>query len=123
MRCCAKLYLTPYFGDYNIEDITETVIDDYWPWRKNYYKDHLEKLKGNATSTPSVQSLKMEKIAIGEVLEYAHRRASNDLLYNLNQKMEQISECFSDSRIRSLLQQGHRILNERIERLIKKYKI
>ncbi len=52
-----------------------------------------------------------------------NRRASNDLLYNLNQKMEQISECFNDSRIRPLLKQGHRILNERIERLIKKYKI
>lgn len=52
-----------------------------------------------------------------------NRRASNDLLYNLNQKMTQISECFSDSRIRPLLRQGKKLLNERIERLMKRYKI
>ncbi len=42
----AKLYLFPYLGDYKIEEITESIIDDYWPWRKNYYKDNPEKLKG-----------------------------------------------------------------------------
>ncbi len=70
----AKLYLKPYFGDYDIKDITEDVIDGYWRWRKNYYKDNPEKLKGNATDTPSQQSLKMEKTAIKEVLEYAFRK-------------------------------------------------
>lgn len=70
----AKLYLFPYFGNYNIDEITETIIDDYWLWRKNYYKDNPEKLKGNAADIPSAQSLKMEKTAIKEVMEYAHRR-------------------------------------------------
>ncbi len=70
----AKLYWFPYFGDYKIEDITESVIEDYWPWRKNYYKDNPEKLNGNVAENPSAQSLKMEKTAIQEVLDYAHRR-------------------------------------------------
>lgn len=70
----AKLYWFPYFGDYKIEDITESVIEDYWPWRKNYYKDNPEKLNGNVAENPSAQSLKMEKTAIKEILEYAHRR-------------------------------------------------
>lgn len=70
----AKLYLFPYFGDYKIEEITESIIDDYWLWRKDYYKDNPEKLNGNVAENPSVQSLKMEKTAIKEILEYAHRR-------------------------------------------------
>ena len=70
----AKLYWFPYFGDYKIEDITESIIDDYWPWRKNYYKDNPEKLNGNVAENPSAQSLKMEKTAIQEVMNYAYRR-------------------------------------------------
>lgn len=70
----AKLYLFPYFGDYKIEEITESIIDDYWLWRKDYYKDNPEKLNGNVAENPSAQSLKMEKTAIKEILEYAHRR-------------------------------------------------
>lgn len=70
----AKLYLFPYFGDYKIEEITESIIDDYWLWRKNYYKDNPEKLKGNMKENPSPQSLRMEKTAIQEIFEYAHRR-------------------------------------------------
>lgn len=70
----AKLYLFPYFGDYKIEEITESILDDYWLWRKDYYKDNPEKLNGNVAENPSVQSLKMEKTAIKEILEYAHRR-------------------------------------------------
>ena len=42
--------------------------------RKNYYKDNPEKLKGNVKEAPAAQSLKMEKTAIQEVLDYAHRR-------------------------------------------------
>ena len=70
----AKLYLFPYFGDYKIEEITERVIEDYWDWRKNYYKDNPDKKKGRVVENPSPQSLKMEKTAIQEVLEYAYRR-------------------------------------------------
>lgn len=70
----AKLYLFPYFGDYKIEEINESIIDDYWPWRKNYYQEHPEKVNGNIAKTPSAQSLKMEKTAIKEVLEFAQRR-------------------------------------------------
>ena len=70
----AKLYLFPYFGDFKIEEITESIIDDYWPWRKNYYQEHPEKVNGNIAKTPSAQSLKMEKSAIKEILEYAQRR-------------------------------------------------
>ena len=70
----AKLYLFPYFGEYKIEEITESIIDDYWPWRKNYYKDNPEKRTGRIAEEPSNQSLKMEKTAIQEILEYAHRR-------------------------------------------------
>lgn len=58
----AKLYLFPYFGNYNIDEITETIIDDYWLWRKNYYKDNPEKLKGNAADIPSAQSMIWHKI-------------------------------------------------------------
>lgn len=57
----AKLYLFPYFGDFKIEEINESIIDDYWPWRKNYYQEHPEKVNGNVSKTPSAQSLKMEK--------------------------------------------------------------
>lgn len=48
-----------------------------------------------------------------------NRRASNDLLYNLNQKMAQINECFNDSRIKPLLVKGVDILNQRFERYLK----
>ena len=67
----AKLYLFPYFGDHNVAEITEDVIDNYWSWRKNYYKLHPERINGNVAIEPSISSLKMEKTAIKEVLEYA----------------------------------------------------
>ena len=67
----ANLYLLPYFGDYKIEEITSDVIENYWPWRKNYYKLNPERINGNVAVDPSVSSLKMEKTAIKEVLEYA----------------------------------------------------
>lgn len=51
------------------------------------------------------------------------RRASNDLLHQLNEKMTQITECFKDERLKPLLQQGRKILNKRVELLTKKYKI
>lgn len=70
----ANLYWFPYFGDCKIEEITESILEDYWPWRKNYYKDNPEKLNGNVAENPSAQSLKMEKTAIKEILEYAQRR-------------------------------------------------
>ena len=70
----ARLYFFPYFGDYNIEEITESVIDDYWVWRKNYYKNNPEKYNRNAAMVPSALSLRMEKTAIKEILEYAQCR-------------------------------------------------
>lgn len=70
----AKLYFFKYFGDYKIEEITESIIEDYWDWRKNYYKDNPDEKKGRAAENPSPQSLKMEKTAIQEVFEYAYRR-------------------------------------------------
>lgn len=51
------------------------------------------------------------------------RKASNDLLYNLNQKMIQLSECFKDERLKPLLQRGQQILQKRVELLAKRYKI
>lgn len=52
-----------------------------------------------------------------------NRRASNDVLYNLNQKMTQLAECFKDERLKPLLQRGQQILQKRIELLAKRYKI
>ena len=88
----ANLYLKPYFGDYDIKDVTEEVIDGYWVWRKNYYKDNPEKLKGNATDTPSPQSLKMEKTAIKEVLEYAFRKGYIRSIPKINFKIKMKTE-------------------------------
>ena len=88
----AKLYLIPYFGEYKIEEITESIIDDYWIWRKNYYKDNPEKKKGRVAETPSSQSLKMEKTAIQEVLEYAHRRGYIRAVPKINFKVRGNSE-------------------------------
>lgn len=70
----SKLYLIPYFGKYNIEEITSNVIEDYWSWRKNYYKANPDKAVGRAAVVPSPLSLRMEKTIINEVLGYAQRR-------------------------------------------------
>lgn len=88
----AKLYLFPYFGDYKIEEVTESIIDDYWPWRKNYYQEHPEKVNGNISKTPSAQSLKMEKTAIKEVLEYACSKGYIRTLPQIKYKPKEISE-------------------------------
>ena len=88
----AKLYLIPYFGEYKIEEITESIIDDYWLWRRNYYKDNPEKKKGRVAENPSSQSLKMEKTAIQEVLEYAHRRGYIRAVPKINFKVRGNSE-------------------------------
>lgn len=51
------------------------------------------------------------------------RRASNDLLHLLNEKMAQITECFDDKRLKPLLEQGRKILHERLKLLMARYKI
>ena len=102
----AKLYLLPYFGNYKIEEITESIIDDYWPWRKNYYKDNPEKLKGNVKEDPAAQSLKMEKTAIQEILGYAHRRgyirAVPKINFNPRTKSEN-RDTFSSNEYKTLI--------------------
>lgn len=44
-----------------------------------------------------------------------NRKAPNDMLYHLNQKMAQLTECFNDSRLKPLLDKGVDILNKRFE--------
>ena len=84
----AQLYLIPYFGNYKIDEITEAIIEDYWPWRKNYYKNNPDKKKGKVAENPSAQSLKMEKTVIREVLEYAYRRRYISFMPVVNFKLK-----------------------------------
>ena len=49
------------------------------------------------------------------------RKASNDLLYNLNQKMKQIAECFDDERLKPLVAKGKSILKERIAKIVERF--
>lgn len=48
-----------------------------------------------------------------------NRSAPNNMLYYLNQKMTQITECFNDNRLQPLLKKGADILNKRLERYFK----
>lgn len=48
-----------------------------------------------------------------------NRKAPNDMLYHLNQKMAQLTECFNDSRLKPLLDKGTDILNKRFERYLR----
>lgn len=66
-----RRYFSPYFGKYKIDTITTEIANDYFFWRKNYYKKHPDMLVGNATATPSHQTLKMEKSLLKEIFNYA----------------------------------------------------
>ncbi len=52
------------------------------------------------------------------VMRAEKRRAPNDMLYHLNGKMQQLSECFEDVRLSNLATMGRKILNERFERFM-----
>lgn len=66
-----KRYLSVYFGKYNIEEITSVIADNYFLWRKNYYKLFPKQKNGNVTKIPSESTLRMEKQLILEIFNYA----------------------------------------------------
>ncbi len=55
------------------------------------------------------------------VMRAEKRRAPNDMLYHLNGKMQQLSECFHDVRLSELATTGQKILNDRFERFMARY--
>lgn len=48
-----------------------------------------------------------------------NRKAPNDMLYHLTQKMAQLAECFNDNRLKPLLDKGTDLLNKRFEQYFK----
>ena len=66
-----RRYFSLYFGKYNIDEINTEIANNYFLWRKNYYIQHPEMIFGNATTTPSHQTLKMEKSLLKEIFNYA----------------------------------------------------
>ncbi len=57
------------------------------------------------------------------VMRAEKRKAPNDMLYHLNGKMEQLSECFDDKRLKTLSTRGRNILNSRVEQFMTKHSV
>jgi integrase len=68
-------YWLPYFGKYNIEDISQRQVQGYWTWRTNYWAnatDAERKKYANHAINPAKKSLDMEQSALREVFAWAN---------------------------------------------------
>lgn len=88
----AGRYFLPYFGRYNIAQITDTLIENYWDWRRNFWtsdagKDRIATAQrarptaanprksklGNVAPVPSTKSLSMEQTVLRQIFGWAVR--------------------------------------------------
>jgi integrase len=68
-------YWLPYFGTYNIEDISQRQVQGYWTWRTNYWANATEaerKKHANHAINPAKKSLDMEQSALREIFAWAN---------------------------------------------------
>lgn len=71
----SERYWLPYFGQHNIEDITQRQVQGYWTWRQNYWANATEaerKKYANFAMNPSKKTLDMEQSALREVFAWAN---------------------------------------------------
>ena len=47
-----------------------------------------------------------------------NRRPTNNMLYNLSEKMEQLSECFTEPQFKQLAEDGQQILMSRFDKYL-----
>lgn len=47
-----------------------------------------------------------------------NRRPTNNMLYNLSEKMEQLSECFTEPQFKQLAEDGQQILMSRLDKYL-----
>ncbi|MDD4556941.1 MAG: hypothetical protein PHE89_06435 [Alphaproteobacteria bacterium] len=98
----ANLYLLEYFGNYKIDEINEDIVRGYWQWRKDYYKNNPNKIKGNVAVEPSPTSLKMERTAIEEVFKYAQRKRYISIIPFDGYKIRGETECRDEFKLDEL---------------------
>lgn len=73
---CFNRYFSIFFNGMYIDSITKTTFDEYFLWRKNYYKENPGKKRGNTAVEPSYQTLE-EKIKWEQYLKDKQNQANN----------------------------------------------
>ncbi|TJU90718.1 MAG: phage integrase family protein [Mesorhizobium sp.] len=88
----ARRYLLPYFGKYAVSQISDSLIEKYWDWRRNLWASdagkerintarrqratpanpHKSKL-GNVATVPANKSLSMEQTVLRQIFAWAVR--------------------------------------------------
>ncbi len=80
----AGRYFRQFFGKYDIEDINDAVIDDYWPWRLNYWTNgpgvKEREIYKNFAEKPAQATLRMERSTLRQLLGWAHRNGYMPIL-------------------------------------------
>ena len=79
----SQRYWIPYFGEHNIEDMTQRQVAEYWTWRMNYWanaSDAERKRYANFSMTPSKKTLDMEQSSLREIFGWAN---ANKLLTSM----------------------------------------
>ena len=102
-----KRYFAPYFGKYNIDEINTEIANNYFLWRKNFYKLHPEMINGNAAETPSHQTLKMEKSLLKEIFNYAFTTGYINqpvVITYKNPKKEEQRDAFEEYECKKMLE-------------------
>jgi len=71
----SERYWLPYFGAYKVEDLTHSIVQGYWDWRRTYWTRATEaerKSYPNYALSPSKKTLDMEQSALREVFGWAN---------------------------------------------------
>ncbi len=71
----SERYWIPYFGEYLVNDIDNTIIENYWRWREEYWynaSDEDKKKYPNHSLNPAKKTLAMEQSTLRELFGWAH---------------------------------------------------
>ena len=88
----ARRYFLPYFGRYNVAQITDALIERYWDWRRNFWNSeagrnrleealrarptkanpHKSRL-GNVSRSPAPKTLMMEQTVLKQIFHWGVR--------------------------------------------------
>lgn len=71
----SKRYWLPYFGKHKLEEMTHALIEGYWSWRMEYWRNATQDERDefpNHALTPSKKALEMEQGSLSEIFAWGN---------------------------------------------------
>jgi integrase len=74
---CGNVYLMEYFGEMDINSVSDDDISAYWDWRQTYYQNPANRKKTNANNialNPKENTLQQDQSSLSRLFRYAAKR-------------------------------------------------